>query len=676
MEPPFTYKEEKNMKKQFILTMALGLMLCSCGGDNTPVFEDFNDSYVEKLPDNAQDGLTFHAFNWTFNQIKDNLPYLAEAGFKNILTMPVQQPKGGGSSWWAYYQPLSFSIADNSAIGTKDELKALCDKAEEYNMAIMVDVVANHMANINDEELEADGTPKVSPSVEAYEPELYSNRNASGDAATFHHNPNATGSGAETQVYPWGKLPDLNTANPVVQERVYSLLKECIDVGVDGFRFDAAKHIETSDDPDYASNFWENTLDKASTYYTNLTGKQLYAYGEILNSPEGRTVDVYTKHMDITDDGFAAQYKGAWVSKDSSGKKNGGEKIASATYKTDASKQITWVESHDDFTSSDSHLSENRTNAMWSVIAGRKDLGGLYLGRPNDSNSVGVIGSYAFDTPVVRVANSFHNRFVGSKEYQSGEGALYVNERINDKDQGALVLNVDKIDSTQEITVKLPHLDDGNYYDALTGEKVVVYNHSAKIKFDKVGVSFLTRKNAKVIPSYTVSKRSGSFASDLEITVTASNYETATYSFNDETTTKELSSSTKISLKDHVKDGKVVLNISLKNGDYEIKRSFTYSKVELLPGGFNVINMNPKYLTDYELYMWSWGNDNKGKWSKDYTVTDNGTILVDATNLKGFLFGIFEKGYEIKNVNAWDSEVKKQTSDIVLENGFYDASNF
>jgi hypothetical protein len=86
--------------------------------------------------------------------------------------------------------------------------------------------------------------------------------------------------------------------------------------------------------------------------------------------------------------------------------------------------------------------------------------------------------------------------------------------------------------------------------------------------------------------------------------------------------------------------------------------------------------MNPKYLTDYELYMWSWGNDNKGKWSKDYTVTDNGTILVDTTNLKGFLFGIFEKGYEIKNINAWDSEVKKQTSDIVLENGFYDASNF
>ena len=34
-----------------------------------------------------------------------------------------------------------------------------------------------------------------------------------------------------------------------------ALLKECIDAGIDGFRFDAAKHIETPEDPNFASSF-------------------------------------------------------------------------------------------------------------------------------------------------------------------------------------------------------------------------------------------------------------------------------------------------------------------------------------------------------------------------------------------------------------------------------------
>ena len=233
------------MNKKILLGLSFGLLIgaVSCG---EPVYDDFEDSYVEKLPAKSSDGTTFHAFCWTFNQIKENLPYLADSGFKNVLTMPVQQPKNGGSSWWSYYQPLSFSIADNSAIGTKEELKSLCEEAEKYDISILVDVVANHLANINDDELEADGTPKVAPSVESYEPVLYRNRNENVDGVngiTFHHNPHATGSGAETQVYPYGNLPDLNTENPYVQERVLSLLKECIDVGVDGFRCDAAKHI-------------------------------------------------------------------------------------------------------------------------------------------------------------------------------------------------------------------------------------------------------------------------------------------------------------------------------------------------------------------------------------------------------------------------------------------------
>ena len=132
----------------------------------------------------------------------ENLPNIANAGFKNVLTMPVQTPKSAGSSWWAFYQPLSFTIAENSALGTKAELIELCSEAEKFDICILADIVVNHMANIDDNAKEPDGTPVVFPGVAEYEPLIYNNRNEDidGIGVTFHHNPSAGGSGSETVI--------------------------------------------------------------------------------------------------------------------------------------------------------------------------------------------------------------------------------------------------------------------------------------------------------------------------------------------------------------------------------------------------------------------------------------------------------------------------------------------
>ena len=61
-----------------------------------PELQEFADTYEDHLPENAEDGLTLHAFNWTYHEIMINLENIRNAGFKNVLTMPVQQPKGGG----------------------------------------------------------------------------------------------------------------------------------------------------------------------------------------------------------------------------------------------------------------------------------------------------------------------------------------------------------------------------------------------------------------------------------------------------------------------------------------------------------------------------------------------------------------------------------------------------
>ena len=114
------------MKKLLCIMLALLIAAALTGcGDRGSETTDFEDTYVDALPENAADGLTLHAFNWTYREIETNLEAIRDAGFKNVLTMPVQQPKGGGSAWWAFYQPLSFSIGDSSALGTKEELASL-----------------------------------------------------------------------------------------------------------------------------------------------------------------------------------------------------------------------------------------------------------------------------------------------------------------------------------------------------------------------------------------------------------------------------------------------------------------------------------------------------------------------------------------------------------------------
>ncbi|MBO4358910.1 MAG: hypothetical protein J5796_03825 [Erysipelotrichaceae bacterium] len=660
------------MKKVLsILTVLILLVSCS-SGNKIPEYEDFADSYVDTLPENAQDGLTLHAFNWTYRQIMDNLDVIAEAGFKNVLTMPTQQPKSFGSAWWAFYQPLSFSIGDKSPLGSKQDLIDLCNEADRYGICILVDAVVNHMSNAGDVAVEPDGTPMVDPEVAEYEPVLYNNRNedTDGHGVTFHHNPNAAGTGSETQVYQWGNLPDLNTANPYVQERVLSFLKECIDAGVDGFRFDAAKHIETGRDNDYASNFWNETLGKAKEYYKEKTGKDLYAYGEILASPTGRPLSYYTSMMVVTDDGFVAQYRSCMAQKDPTMILNAGLKD------DDPKKLIAWVESHDEYISGGTHYTEPRIAKYWAVIAAKKGLGGLYLARPRDDLKVGETGSFGFAQENVATANRFHNRFYNAASYESAHDTYYVNEKILPDDQGALIINVGDVDPNVVVEVNVPHMDNGNYYDSLTGEKVVVSDGVAYVKFEENGVAIITRSK-DIHPQFEISDRNPFFTGEKEITITARNYESGCYWFNDDVSNKaDLKDENLIKLNDHLEGDTVTLHLYLKNGVHEIERSFTYHSATVEKGMFNILNLDPKYLNDeYDLYIWSWS---PGHWSQDYKIKD-GTVLVDTDGMEGFLIAVFEKGHEIEDLYSWDSAVVKQSVDFsgdLLNQGFIDMSDF
>ena len=664
------------MKKKilFLSTLSLSffMLLTACNGGNKESKEteipETPEEYVDVLPDN-NNGNIMQCFNWTFNEIKENLPLIAHSGFKVVQTSPVQQPKNGGANWYSFYQPLSFSIADNSRLGTKQELKDLCDEADKLGVRVICDIVFNHLANVNDETLESDGTPTVCPDVNNYEPYIYEHRNDASNP-TFHHNPKAQGSGAITQVYSFGKLPDLNTANEYVQERCLSLLKECIDVGVDGFRFDAAKHIETPDDPQFASNFWPNTLGVAKEYYKAKTNEDLIAYGEILNDPDGnRSIECYTKLMKVTDNTYIQDIHTA------AGATANAEKAVNARYGKDTSPSnlVTWVESHDTYIEETSHISDRKTSRKYAIIASRKDTVAMYLARCDQAATVGMVGSYFFEEEVIAASNRFHNRYAGYDEEQSAAGNVYINERFKEnKSSGALLVNL-KGKGEAEVTFK--HLEDAIYYDQLTGAKVTVKDHKATLNFDDTGLVFLTRTNNLPRPSIEISQRDLSFAGSLKIDVTVKNANSMSYSINDGSEVT-FNGTTSITLTDS-SAALTTIKFKAANEQFSIEKKSTYKKVELVEGYLNIVNINPSYFDIYDFYYWAWGGGSNGKWLNDFE-NRNGVLLFDFSNkpYTGFLLAAFNKGYTISNVNEWDSHLVKQTSDISTSAKFYDASNF
>ena len=625
------------------------------------------DGYNDVLPENTKDGNIFHAFCWKFTDIEDKLGDIANAGFKSVQISPVQQPKSGGAEWWAFYQPLSFSIADNSLLGTKAQLQSMCEKADELGISIIADIVFNHLANISDDELEADGTPKVFPGVEAYEPYIYQHRNDATNP-TFHHNKNAEGSGAVTQHYPYGGLPDLNTANEYVQQRSLDLLKECIDVGIDGFRFDAAKHIETPDDPQYPSNFWPNVLDPAKEYYRTKTSKDLYLYGEILGGPEGgRTLDIYTKLMNVCEDVYGSTLRGAI---------NGYAAPALNRYgkNTDASNLVTWIESHDTFAHEKSHIDNEKILRGYAIAATRKGARALYLSRTDDSFTVGKVADHIYESNVLGAVNRFRSRFGDGEEYQFAESSLYVNQRVNGNAKGAIIID---LNPDGKVAVSLDKLGTGVYYDQITGQAYTIRNGHLILDMPQSGIVVLTQSKNPARPTADIDFRDSLFVGSKELNLKVGNATSAKYSINGGAEVS-FTNEAKITIGDVVdSDNKVQLKVTVANEKFSLTRTYYYQKVQLIDGYFNIVNVNPKYFTDNELYIWTWTSSSPGHWSKGYTV-QSGIVLVDVTGLEGLILAVFEKDYVISKVNEWDSAVIRQTPDIkgsTLAQGYFDASD-
>lgn len=397
-----------------------------------------------------QGSAVLHCFNWSYNNIKSNLSAIKNAGYTAVQTSPVQPPKDYSSSWtdtsgqwWKLYQPVDISIANgNTWLGTKSELKSLCTEADKYGIKVIVDIVANHMA---DNGLNRNGMDNVNSQVNST---IRSNSNY------WHLDNLKTDDDNDRYKMTHGSIgnPDLNTGNTYIQNRFKSLLTECINLGVDGFRFDAAKHIELPTDPKGASNFWPVVINGSKGDRTDL-----YYYGEILNY-QGTEIENYTEYMSVTD-----HYSGEQVMY-AADKKNV-TRMADTHYYKDATadKSVLWCESHDTYMGNEtSGVSDASIIKGWAIVASRADATALFFARPNST-----MGAASSDTTwkskAVTEVNKFKNYFDGLGECVSAENNCCYNER------GTTGVVISRPAGSGSVSLTAHNMQDGTYKDQVAG---------------------------------------------------------------------------------------------------------------------------------------------------------------------------------------------------------------
>lgn len=529
----------------------------------------------------VKDGVILHAFNWSYNSIKENLPAIAAAGYTTVQTSPVQQAKDYGTSndvagqWWKLYQPVSMAIAQKSWLGSKDDLKSLCAEADKYGIKIICDIVSNHMGN----EVETDPN-SLSEQVKTYQPDFYTNK-----SSYFHPDAGSAGDGSIKSIVQGhvSACPDLNTGNTNVQNAVISLLKECIDCGVDGFRFDAAKHIETPDDGSYASNYWPNITSAAESYYKQKTGGNLYIYGEILNTcGSGRSYGSYTKYINVTDNRTGDAVLAA-VSKGNA------STAAKSDYKSgvSASNAVLWAESHDTFEgesgsagiANTAGVSDENVIKAWSIVASRKDSTALYFARPGAALMGEAATDTAYKSTAVSEVNKFHNLFVGqSEKLGSSDGVAYVVRGTS----GIVLANC--TGTTKSVSISGTGIADGSYVDTITGNKFTVSGGVLTGSIGSTGVAVVY--NGTTTPKNTCTVESGTFKGEtMTVELGLENATSGTYCL-DNSTPVTYTGKTTIRIGSDYKYGETInLTLTATDGAKTTTATYKYTKKEAASSG-------------------------------------------------------------------------------------------
>jgi alpha-amylase len=239
---------------------------------------------------------------WTWQAIMNSMGAIQSAGYSAILISPHEAACGGDQS--VGYDPYDFQNF-NSAHGTQQQLQQLVKKVHQAGLQIYADMIMNHMCSNNFH------YPHFGPN-------------------DFHHFGAIQNWDDQWQLENGSLfgLEDLSQESPYVRGQLFDYLVKTNNMGFDGYRWDAVKHV-----PQW---FWKDHI----VNNVNAWGK--YNFGEVFDGNRDHLSQYVETGMAVTD------YSLYFAIRDSF--KFGGNLAAldgAGLAAINGAKALTFVENHD-----------------------------------------------------------------------------------------------------------------------------------------------------------------------------------------------------------------------------------------------------------------------------------------------------------------------------------------
>lgn len=276
--------------KKIITLLLTCFLLISCNKKKIDPIADnyrvFYQIFVGSFSDSDNDGIG------DIRGIINRLDYLNDGNVESKESLGIQgiwlSPIFKSSSYHKYDVIDYYQIDDN--FGTMEDLKELVKKAHKRNIKVILDLAINHTSIANNWFIEFKKAHNNNDtSNKYYDYYTYKKAGTPQPGRTWYKlNINEDYEGNFSN-----EMPELNYDNEDVRNEVFNIAKYYIDLGIDGFRFDAVKYIYLNDS-NKTIEFWNEYVKKLKAIK-----EDIYLVGEVWSS-DNETFD-YIGNMNCFD---------------------------------------------------------------------------------------------------------------------------------------------------------------------------------------------------------------------------------------------------------------------------------------------------------------------------------------------------------------------------------------
>lgn len=235
-----------------------------------------NILYAQKDPNSTPNRNTaVHLFEWKWKDIAEECErFLGPYGFSGVqVSPPNEHAVLDNRPWYQRYQPVSYKLQSRS--GSEEEFTDMVKRCNAAGVRIYVDAVFNHMAAAGSQ---GSAGTQYNPGSEDF-PGVPFSRLDFGDSICDSPSGNIENYQDVNQVRNCKLvgLPDLVQSHDYVANQILTYLNHLIDIGVAGFRVDAAKHMWPND--------LNNIYGKLKNLSTDVFGanKRPFVYFEVID---------------------------------------------------------------------------------------------------------------------------------------------------------------------------------------------------------------------------------------------------------------------------------------------------------------------------------------------------------------------------------------------------------